>query len=90
MPLAIRIHAHGGPEVLRLESVERAPLGRGQVRIRQTAIGVNYIDTYDRNGIYPDSLPTGLGREAAGNRFQTRRSRPLPLPEASPFCSPSV
>ena len=66
MPHAIRIHEHGGPEVLRLEAVDREPVGARQVRIRQTAIGVNFIDTYDRTGLYPVSLPSGLGREAAG------------------------
>ncbi len=66
MPQAIRIHAHGGPEVLRFETVDRDPLGARQVRIRQTAIGVNFIDTYDRSGLYPVSLPSGIGREAAG------------------------
>ena len=66
MPRAIRIHEHGGPEVLRFETVDRAPLGARQVRIRQTAIGVNFIDTYDRSGLYPVSLPSGIGREAAG------------------------
>ena len=66
MPRAIRIHENGGPEVLRLETVEREPLDARQVRIRQTAIGVNFIDTYDRSGLYPVSLPSGIGREAAG------------------------
>lgn len=66
MPRAIRIHENGGPDVLRFEEVEREPLGARQVRIRQTAIGVNYIDTYDRSGLYAVSLPSGLGREAAG------------------------
>ena len=66
MPQAIRIHEHGGPEVLRFETVDREPLGARQVRIRQTAIGVNFIDTYDRSGLYPVSLPSGIGREAAG------------------------
>ena len=66
MPQAIRIHAHGGPEVLRFETVDRDPLGARQIRIRQTAIGVNFIDTYDRSGLYPVSLPSGIGREAAG------------------------
>ena len=66
MPQAIRIHEHGGPEVLRFENVDREPLGARQVRIRQTAIGVNFIDTYDRSGLYPVSLPSGIGREAAG------------------------
>jgi NADPH2:quinone reductase len=71
MPHAIRIHENGGPEVLRFEAVEREPLGPGQVRIRQTAIGINYIDTYDRGGLYPVSLPSGLGREAAGVVMET-------------------
>jgi NADPH2:quinone reductase len=66
MPQAVRIRETGGPEVLRLETVDRDPLGARQVRIRQTAIGVNFIDTYDRSGLYPVSLPSGLGREAAG------------------------
>jgi NADPH2:quinone reductase len=66
MPRAIRIHETGGPEVLRLESIEREPLRARQVRIRQTAVGVNFIDTYDRSGLYPVALPSGLGREAAG------------------------
>jgi NADPH2:quinone reductase len=66
MPRAIRIHQIGGPEVLALEDVPREPLGARQVRIRQTAIGVNFIDTYDRSGLYPVKLPSGLGRDAAG------------------------
>jgi NADPH2:quinone reductase len=66
MPRVIRIHEHGGPEVLRLETIGREPLGPRQVRIRQSAVGVNFIDTYDRSGLYPVSLPSGLGREAAG------------------------
>jgi NADPH2:quinone reductase len=66
MPQSIRIHEHGGPDVLRLESFDSGPVGARQVRIRQTAIGVNFIDTYDRSGLYPVSLPSGLGREAAG------------------------
>jgi NADPH2:quinone reductase len=74
MPRAIRIHENGGPEVLRLESVEREALGARQVRIRQGAIGVNYIDTYDRSGLYPVSLPSGLGREAAGVVTEAGRS----------------
>ena len=71
MPHAIRIHENGGPEVLRFEAVPPEPLGPGQVRIRQTAIGINYIDTYDRGGLYPVSLPSGLGREAAGVVMET-------------------
>jgi len=66
MTYAIRIHEHGGPEVLRLERVELPPPRRGEARVRQTAIGLNFIDVYDRTGLYPMPLPGGLGREAAG------------------------
>ena len=66
MPHAIRIHAHGGPEVLRWEPVVAAQPGRGEVLIRQTAIGLNFIDIYERTGLYPGALPAGLGREGAG------------------------
>ncbi|WP_341989474.1 quinone oxidoreductase [Azorhizobium sp. AG788] len=62
----VRIHAFGGPEVLALESVDLPPPGAGEVLMRQTAIGFNYIDIYQRTGIYPLPLPTGLGHEAAG------------------------
>ena len=63
---AIRIHETGGPEVLRLEEMEFGEPGPGQVRVRHTAIGVNFIDTYHRTGLYKLALPSGLGVEAAG------------------------
>jgi NADPH:quinone reductase len=66
MTHAIRIHSYGGPEVLRWEAVDVAEPGAGQVRIRHTAIGLNFIDTYERTGLYPLTLPAVLGREAAG------------------------
>jgi NADPH2:quinone reductase len=66
MPHAIRIHAYGGPEVLRWEDVDPGEPGRGEVLIRQTAVGLNFLDVYERTGLYPVSLPAGLGREAAG------------------------
>jgi NADPH2:quinone reductase len=66
MPRAIRLYENGGPEVLRLEELEAGKPAPGEVQIRHTAIGVNYIDVYDRTGLYPVSLPSGLGREAAG------------------------
>jgi NADPH2:quinone reductase len=66
MPHAIRIHAHGGPEVLQWEPVVASMPGRGEVLIRQTAIGLNFIDVYERSGLYPGALPMGLGREGAG------------------------
>jgi len=63
---AIRIHETGGPEVLCWEEVEVAPPGPGEVLLRQTAVGLNFIDTYHRTGLYPLELPAVLGREAAG------------------------
>lgn len=56
----------GGPEVIEWVDVELPPPGAGEVRMRATAVGLNYIDTYFRRGIYPADLPTGLGQEAAG------------------------
>lgn len=67
MVKAIRIHRPGGPEVMRLEEVELAAPGPGQVQIRQYAVGVNFIDIYFRNGAYPaPSLPFTPGNEGAG------------------------
>jgi len=63
---AIRFEKTGGPEVLNYVDVELPPPGPGQVRLKHTAIGVNFIDTYHRSGLYPISLPSGLGGEAAG------------------------
>jgi NADPH:quinone reductase len=66
MSTAIRFYAYGGPEVLRTEEVEVGKPAPKEVQVRHTAIGVNYIDVYDRTGLYPATLPSGLGREAAG------------------------
>lgn len=67
MTKAIRIHQPGGPEVLSWDSVEVGEPGPGQARIRQTAIGLNYIDVYHRTGLYPiGDLPQAIGTEAAG------------------------
>src|SRR5271157_4715743 len=64
---AIRIHQTGGPEVMHLEEVELPPPGKGEVRLRQHAIGVNFIDIYQRSGFYPPaSLPFTPGSEGAG------------------------
>jgi NADPH2:quinone reductase len=63
---AIRIHEYGGPEVLQYEEIELGDPGPGEARVRHTAIGLNFIDTYHRTGLYPMDLPTGLGSEAAG------------------------
>ncbi|RUP24069.1 MAG: quinone oxidoreductase [Curvibacter sp.] len=66
MALAVRMHETGGPEVLRLEEVAVGDPGVGQVRLRHLAVGLNYADTYFRNGTYPVPLPSGIGVEASG------------------------
>ena len=66
MSRAIRIHEAGGAEVLRLEDVPVEEPGAGEVQLRHTAIGLNFIDVYDRSGLYPQAMPAGLGREGAG------------------------
>jgi NADPH2:quinone reductase len=66
MPHAIRIHEHGSAEKLKWEEVEVDNPGPGQVRVRNTAIGLNFIDTYQRSGLYPMPLPFTCGSEGAG------------------------
>src|SRR2546421_8609856 len=66
MPKAIRFHNTGGPEVLQLDEVPAGEPGPGQAGVRHTAVGVNFVDTYQRSGLYPLSLPSGLGSEGAG------------------------
>ncbi len=66
MPKAIRFYETGGPEVLKLESVEVGEPGPGQARVRHNAIAVNFIDAYFRTGRYPTPLPSGLGSDAVG------------------------
>ena len=66
MPNAIRIHQTGGPEVLQWESVTVGEPGPGEARVRHTAVGLNYIDTYHRSGLYKLPLPSGIGLEASG------------------------
>ena len=67
MTKAIRIHQPGGPEVLKYEDVDVGAPGPGEVRLRQTAVGLNYIDVYHRSGLYPvKDLPAVIGMEAAG------------------------
>jgi NADPH2:quinone reductase len=63
---AIKFHKTGGPEVIQYEDITLDAPGPGEVRLRHTAIGVNYLDTYYRSGAYPLPLPSGLGSEAAG------------------------
>ena len=67
MTKAIRIHEHGGPEVLKYEDMDIGDVGPGEVRLRHNAIGLNFIDVYQRTGLYPiGDLPKALGMEAAG------------------------
>jgi NADPH2:quinone reductase len=66
MPRAMRVHEYGGPEKLCWEEVQVGEPGPGQVRVRNTAVGLNFIDTYQRSGLYPMSLPFTPGSEGAG------------------------
>ena len=66
MPHAIRIHQNGGPEVLSWEAVDVPAPAPGEANIRHHAVGLNFIDTYHRTGLYPLALPSGIGMEGAG------------------------
>jgi NADPH:quinone reductase len=66
MDTRIRFHKTGGPEVLQVEDAPAAGPGTGEARVRQYAIGLNYIDIYHRSGLYPVPLPSGIGLEGAG------------------------
>src|SRR5256885_11905389 len=66
MAKAVRYHKQGGPEVLQVDEVQVGEPGPGQARIRHTAIGVNFVDTYQRSGLYPMQLPAIAGNEGAG------------------------
>jgi len=66
MPKAIRFHKTGGPEVLVWEDVEVGDPGQGQIRVRNHAVGLNFVDVYQRSGLYPLPLPSGTGSEGAG------------------------
>lgn len=63
---AIRISQTGGPEVMEWQAITLPPPGPGEIRVRHTAVGLNFIDTYHRSGLYPMPMPSGLGLEAAG------------------------
>ena len=66
MTHAIRFHETGSPDVLKYESIELPPPGPGEARVRHSAIGVNFLDTYHRTGLYKVPLPSGIGKEGAG------------------------
>ena len=63
---AVQIVKNGGPEVLELKDITLDKPGEGEVTIEHKAIGLNYIDTYHRSGLYPLELPSGIGGEGAG------------------------
>jgi len=66
MPKAIRMQQTGGPDVLQWQDVEVGEPGAGEVRIKQHAVGLNFIDVYHRTGLYPLEMPSGIGLEGAG------------------------
>ena len=66
MAKAVRYHKQGGPEVLQVEEVPVGEPGPGQARVRHKAIGVNFVDTYQRSGLYPMQVPAIAGNEGAG------------------------
>src|SRR5258706_3281289 len=66
MPKAIRIQQQGGPEVLKWEDVQVGDPGPGEARVRHKACGLNFIDVYQRSGLYKIALPSGMGNEGAG------------------------
>ena len=66
MATVVRVHRHGGPEVLEVEEAAAPAPAAGEILIRQRAVGLNFIDVYHRSGLYPLPLPAVLGREAAG------------------------
>ena len=66
MPKAVRFHKTGGPEVLVWEDVQVGDPGPGQIRVKNHAVGLNFVDVYQRSGLYPMQLPSGTGSEAAG------------------------
>ena len=71
MPKAVVLESFGGPEVLDWRDVPQESPGEGEILIRHTAVGLNFIDTYQRTGLYPLDLPCGLGMEAAGEVLET-------------------
>ena len=91
MAHAIRIHQTGGPEVMKWESVEVRRPGPGQVRLKQHAVGVNYIDAYQRSGLYKMPLPFVPGNEGAGEVVASAPASPTSRSAtAAPTPAPSA
>jgi NADPH:quinone reductase len=87
MVKAVRIHKTGGPEVMQIEEIDVDAPGPGMVTVANRAIGLNYIDTYHRSGLYPLPLPTGLGLEAAGDVQATGDGVDLQIGDRVAYCS---
>ena len=87
MVAAVRIHQTGGPEVMVIEDVELEPPGPGMVTVSNRAIGLNFIDTYHRSGLYPLPLPTGIGLEAAGVVEAVGEGADLAVGDRVAYCS---
>jgi NADPH2:quinone reductase len=90
MAKAIRIHKTGGPEVMALEEVALAPPGPGMVAVANRAIGLNFIDTYFRSGLYPMPLPSGLGMEGAGVVEAAGEGVDLAVGDRVAYCSAGI
>jgi NADPH2:quinone reductase len=87
MVQAVRIHKTGGPEVMQLEDVELDAPGPGMVTVANRAIGLNYIDTYHRSGLYPLPLPIGIGLEGAGEVQAVGEGAGLKVGDRVVYCS---
>jgi len=87
MSRAVKIHETGGPDVMQLEQIELEPPGEGMVRVLNKAIGLNYIDTYHRSGLYPLPLPIGLGLEGAGIIEMVGEGVDLQVGDRVAYCS---
>ncbi|CAA0124002.1 Quinone oxidoreductase 1 [Halioglobus japonicus] len=87
MVQAVRIHKTGGPEVMQLEEIDLEPPAPGMVTVANRAIGLNYIDTYHRSGLYPLPLPTGIGLEGAGEVQAVGEGAGLQVGDRVAYCS---
>ena len=87
MVQAVRIYKAGGPEVMQLEEVEVGAPGPGMVSVANRAIGLNFIDTYHRSGLYPLALPTGIGLEGAGDVQAVGEGVSLKVGDRVAYCS---